>query len=32
VVDRRQHVQVLPVGADIEIAMLPAHARLLANE
>jgi ABC-type Fe3+/spermidine/putrescine transport system ATPase subunit len=32
VIDNRQHAAVLPVGADIEIAMLSAHARLLANE
>ncbi len=32
VIDNRQHAAVLPVGAAIEIAMLPEHARLLANE
>jgi len=32
VIDNRQHAAVLPVGAAIDIAVLPAHARLLANE
>jgi hypothetical protein len=32
VIDNRQHAAVFPVGAAIDIAMLPAHARLLANE
>ncbi len=32
VIDHRQDAAVLPVGAAIEIAMLPEHARLLANE
>jgi spermidine/putrescine ABC transporter ATP-binding subunit len=31
VVDRRQHAVALPVGATIEIAMSPAHAKLLPN-
>ena len=32
VIDNRQHAAVLPVGAAIDIAVLPAYARLLANE
>ena len=32
VIDNRQHGTVLPIGAAIEIAMLPAHVRLLADE
>jgi ABC-type Fe3+/spermidine/putrescine transport system ATPase subunit len=32
VIDSRRQAGVLPVGSAIEIAMLPAHARLLANE
>ncbi len=32
VADSRRHSDVLPVGAAIEIAMLPVHARLLADE
>ncbi len=31
VIDSRRRGEVLPVGASIEIAMLPAHARLLAD-
>lgn len=32
VLDSRRQAAALPVGASIEIAMLPVHARLLANE
>jgi ABC-type Fe3+/spermidine/putrescine transport system ATPase subunit len=32
VIDSRRQADVLPVGAAIEVAMLPAHARLLADE
>jgi ABC-type Fe3+/spermidine/putrescine transport system ATPase subunit len=32
VVDRRQQADVLPVGATIEIAMPPVHAKILTND
>jgi hypothetical protein len=32
VIDNRQRGEALPIGASVDIAMLPAHVRLLADE